>query len=305
MPPAPGRASRARPRRRAGRGAARRTGAAPVHRNRAGDPHRSSAHRRRRADSVPSAKLPATARPDSIPVADESNQRRRGGVPHLNADTDLREIEAAIKDAVVVFHPGVDFTDIWVVPRTSWSGSDMIEVWAVYDGDSRPCFAPASRKLLWDRASTRSRACGRHSADAKAAARADSSPPPRSGPWDRAHRLSRTLRRAVSTLALFQVSSEYCADELFNRTGVPHLPRREPRPSAGGLPSRETRTQNFAPVCGSAVQAVSGGLRPLGRLLHERRSVSSSIPARSPRIREADRRERRSFAALVLFRSRN
>ena len=79
------------------------------------------------------------------------------GVPHLNADTYLREVEAAIKDAVVVFHPGVDFTDIWVEPRTSWNGSDMIEVWAVYDGDTGDLAVPAKHSLhtriqdiLWD-----------------------------------------------------------------------------------------------------------------------------------------------------------
>ena len=83
-------------------------------------PHRFPDHCRRRADSVPSGKkLPATVRPDLIPVADESNQRRSGGVPHLKADVLLGEVEAAIRDAVVAFHPGVDFTDIWVQPRTS------------------------------------------------------------------------------------------------------------------------------------------------------------------------------------------
>ena len=43
-------------------------------------PRWSPTHGRCRADSVPSAKkLPATARPDLIPIADESNQRRSGG----------------------------------------------------------------------------------------------------------------------------------------------------------------------------------------------------------------------------------
>ena len=76
---------------------------------------------------------------------------------HLNADTNLREVQAAIKDAVIVFHPGVDFTDIWIEPRTSWSGSDMIEVWAIYDGDTGDLAAPAKPSLrtriqdiLWD-----------------------------------------------------------------------------------------------------------------------------------------------------------
>ena len=106
---------------------------------------------------MPSAKLPTAAGPDLIPVAEESNLRRSDGVPHLKTDTYLREAEAAIKDAVVAFHPGVDFTDIWVEPRTSWSGSDMIEVWAIYDGNTGDLAAPAKHSLrtriqdiLWD-----------------------------------------------------------------------------------------------------------------------------------------------------------
>ena len=65
----------------------------------------------------------------------------------MHVDTHLREVEAAIKDAVVVFHSGVDFTDIWVEPRTSWDGSDMIEVWAVYDGDTGDLSVPARSSL--------------------------------------------------------------------------------------------------------------------------------------------------------------
>ena len=75
----------------------------------------------------------------------------------MNAGTRLRDVEAAIKDAVVVFHPGVDFTDIWVKPRTSWSGSDMNEVWAIYDGGTGDLAVPARHSLrtriqdiLWD-----------------------------------------------------------------------------------------------------------------------------------------------------------
>ena len=75
----------------------------------------------------------------------------------MQAETRLREVEAAIRDAVVIFHPGVDFTDIWVKPRTSWSGSDMVEVWAIYDGDTGDLAVPAQHGLrtriqdiLWD-----------------------------------------------------------------------------------------------------------------------------------------------------------
>ncbi len=120
-------------------------------------PRRFPSHCRRRAERVPSAKLPATACPDLVSVADESNHRRNGRVPLLNADTNLREVEAAIKDAVIVFHRGVDLIDIWVEPRTSWSGSGMIEVWAIYDGDTGDLAAPAKHSLrtriqdiLWD-----------------------------------------------------------------------------------------------------------------------------------------------------------
>ena len=75
----------------------------------------------------------------------------------MKADTRLGEVEAAIKDAVVAFHPGVDFTDIWVEPRTSWYGDDMIEVWAVYDGNIGDLAVPSKHSLrtriqdiLWD-----------------------------------------------------------------------------------------------------------------------------------------------------------
>ena len=78
-------------------------------------------------------------------------------VLHLKADTQLGEVEAAIRDAVVAFHTGVDFTDIWVEPRTSWYGDEMIEVWAVYDGNIGDLAVPSKHSLrtriqdiLWD-----------------------------------------------------------------------------------------------------------------------------------------------------------
>ncbi len=75
----------------------------------------------------------------------------------MKTDTRLRDVEAAIRDAVATLHPGVDFTDIWIKPRTSWSGSDMVEVWAIYDGDPCDLALPAKHSLrtriqdiLWD-----------------------------------------------------------------------------------------------------------------------------------------------------------
>ena len=68
-----------------------------------------------------------------------------------------RRIEAVIKDAVVLAHPDVVFTAVWVEPRTSWCGDDMLEVWAVYDGDtddlavpSKPSLDTRIQDILWD-----------------------------------------------------------------------------------------------------------------------------------------------------------
>lgn len=72
-------------------------------------------------------------------------------------DQDLREIEPAIRDAVVSFHPGVVFTDIWLKQRISWYGDDMVDVWAVYEGDvddlgvpTRPTLTTRIQDILWN-----------------------------------------------------------------------------------------------------------------------------------------------------------
>lgn len=69
----------------------------------------------------------------------------------------LRRAELAIKDAVTSSHPGVVFTDIWVKPRTSWCGNDMVDVWAVYEGDiadlgvpAKPSLATLIQDILWN-----------------------------------------------------------------------------------------------------------------------------------------------------------
>ena len=71
--------------------------------------------------------------------------------------SEKRRIEAAIKDAVVLAHPDVVFTAVWVAPRTSWCGDDMLEVWAVYDGDtddlavpSKPSLDTRIQDILWN-----------------------------------------------------------------------------------------------------------------------------------------------------------
>ena len=56
-------------------------------------------------------------------------------------------------------HPGVNFTDIWIDPKTSWCGSEMIDVWAIYDGDvadlappdlTRDSLLMLMQDIIWD-----------------------------------------------------------------------------------------------------------------------------------------------------------
>ena len=69
----------------------------------------------------------------------------------------LTKVEPAIRDAVAISHPGVVFTEIWLKPRTSWCGDDMVEVWAVYEGDiedlgapGKPSLATRIQDILWN-----------------------------------------------------------------------------------------------------------------------------------------------------------
>ena len=69
----------------------------------------------------------------------------------------LLKVEPSIRDALATSHPGVEFTKIWVNPRISWCGSDMVDVWAVYDGDigdlappTKPSLSTLIQDILWD-----------------------------------------------------------------------------------------------------------------------------------------------------------
>ena len=69
----------------------------------------------------------------------------------------LRQIEPTVKEAVAKAHPGVVFTDVWVEPRTSWFGSEMVDIWAIYDGDvedlsppAKPSLATRLQDILWN-----------------------------------------------------------------------------------------------------------------------------------------------------------
>ena len=75
----------------------------------------------------------------------------------MTTDEFLHEVEPSIGDAVAISHPGVVFTNIWLQPCTSWCGSDMVDVWAVYEGDiadlrapAKPSLATRIQDILWD-----------------------------------------------------------------------------------------------------------------------------------------------------------
>ena len=68
-------------------------------------------------------------------------------------NNDLSKVEPLAREAVIGTHPGVVFTEIRLTPRKSWCGSDMVEVFAVYDGDVEDLAPPASPSLgtrVWD-----------------------------------------------------------------------------------------------------------------------------------------------------------
>ena len=73
------------------------------------------------------------------------------------SDEVLREIEPSVRDAVAKTHPGVVFTDIWMKPRISWCGDDIVEIWAIYEGDvedlgpwTSPSLQLRVQDILWD-----------------------------------------------------------------------------------------------------------------------------------------------------------
>ena len=77
--------------------------------------------------------------------------------PTIATDQLIREIEPSVKDAIAQLHPGVVFTDVWLKPRSSWCGSDMVDVWAVYEGDiadlgapAKPSLATLVQDILWN-----------------------------------------------------------------------------------------------------------------------------------------------------------
>ncbi len=72
-------------------------------------------------------------------------------------EPDWATIEAKVQDMVRTMHAGVEFANIWVLPRKSWCDMDMVDVWAIYDGEPEDLAPPACPSLglriqdmLWD-----------------------------------------------------------------------------------------------------------------------------------------------------------
>lgn len=84
--------------------------------------------------------LPEALTPASIPT--RTTGRPREWKDSMTTHEVLSKVEPSIRDALAVSHPGVVFTELWLKPRTSWCGSDMVDVWAVYDGDIEDLGAP-------------------------------------------------------------------------------------------------------------------------------------------------------------------
>lgn len=65
----------------------------------------------------------------------------------ITTPENLRRVEAEIKKTVEGAHPGVAFTNIWIEPHKSWCGGDLIDVWAIYDGETKDLSAPTTPSL--------------------------------------------------------------------------------------------------------------------------------------------------------------
>ena len=75
----------------------------------------------------------------------------------VTQESDWNAIEAKVRDIVRKAHSEVEFDNIWVRPAKSWCDMDMVEVWAIYDGQVDDLAPPSSPRLevliqdmLWD-----------------------------------------------------------------------------------------------------------------------------------------------------------
>ncbi len=86
---------------------------------------------------------------DSRP-SNDVGRRLREELPHVTDDVSIIVRET---------FPNIRFTNIWVQPGKSWFGDEIVDVWAVYDGDVTDLesvqeglsFGTRVQHVLWDR----------------------------------------------------------------------------------------------------------------------------------------------------------
>ena len=71
----------------------------------------------------------------------------------------LADVDAEINRIVRAALPDIHFTDIWVRPGTSWFGDDVVDIWAIHDGEvddlhrtpDKISIGTRIQDMLWDR----------------------------------------------------------------------------------------------------------------------------------------------------------
>ncbi len=71
----------------------------------------------------------------------------------------LADVDAEINRIVRAALPDIHFTDIWVRPGTSWFGDDVVDIWAIHDGEvddlhrtpDKISIGTRVQDMLWDR----------------------------------------------------------------------------------------------------------------------------------------------------------
>ncbi|MXX75281.1 MAG: hypothetical protein F4210_11215 [Holophagales bacterium] len=71
---------------------------------------------------------------------------------------ELPHIRAEVHRIVHEVFPGLRFTNVWVQPTRSWYGDEVVDVWAIYEGEVEAqqqvegltSFRRRVRDLLWD-----------------------------------------------------------------------------------------------------------------------------------------------------------
>ncbi len=63
------------------------------------------------------------------------------------ADDTLAKLNKTVERMVRETFPHVTFTNIWIIPRHSFYGDLMIDIWSIYDGELKQIHTPERREL--------------------------------------------------------------------------------------------------------------------------------------------------------------